>query len=1212
MSEARKIPEIIIKGIQKSIEISKKCLSENRKISPKVGVVLIKDNHIIETAYRGEIEQGEHAEYTLIERKLKGYNFENSILITTLEPCTIRSTPKKGCAQRIVEAGIKEVWIGINDPNPEISEKGYFYLMRHNINVHYFPADLAYQIKEINIEFWNNELDKYKHDLMSFPKSLDLSVAKTYSTEIIEDYIENYVKIDDFIWCLGEKLPLIQDYNLFNISIKEGYEKVMIYSYPYDLIYGDFDSKLKFDLNTFINGLDELDKRIILLKGPSGIGKSQLLKFLRYKLSIRFQERKSMIPIFIDLNYFDLKKSVYDLCKQQIQSITQLTDEAFKFLMNENYFIILMDAYNELKTEAQILFKKDLKNLMELYPQIKVFVSTTPYTIFDIPVNRSDILTLWMNPVIPDKLKSYYNSQGLSMDFYEFINQLKIKDLLEFVKILLFFNYVIIFLKKNDKLPDTRYEIINDLIKNYFNEFLGKKFKTIKFKESEVIFQDLLISLSYHMHIELESNKIKTSSLKLFFSDKIQNLKSSFKLPNEVKIDDFINFFLSFNVLKIEGENIMFFHDILFEYHCALKLAEEINRNNKLFKKKNFFHKKMLEETIYIAFPLISNKKFLKNCRKLNYFMYINGILQSEELRNDEIEYIKNFLLKKIDSKFFYIQKLAIRLVSVLIKYLTEKEDFLIKILDKEHIRKYHAELILELGRINTEKAKKYLINLNGSPDIHRYRVISLCTFNDDAIQDLVLNDLKEQWHGSEYVRWATEGFLILEKNNNLSNKSKNEILNLFLNPPKKLKFNFKNYSYYEDEYSIYYSYRNGLKKFFIQMKDPKIVPDLIKSIDYDRIDSFPIIDIVSKICSETHFNKFLDIIENDKINYKKRNVFVQIISKSSYKIPQDHILDLIQNIPSKFSDKNEDLFYMDLIELLLHKERIKDYNEDNIINILSKVLDRVGISQKALIKVIGMINPKYLFEGNPIKTINYYAFETLLEIIKDNKFLDLKDWLITHAKRCIPNWMKGVNSGFHNWYLFFKILDVLLEIDYYEEVLSLFGEILEKINNWSNINHISLQIINKFKDNDKMSFIKKISEGFSLLPKDKPNYDMSLFLEDIIPFKSEEFLEFNLDILRANAKSDYLIAEAAINNLINVNVNENRDEILYIFKKGIHDQLMNSFFKLISIALPEKSLKFLKPYLKEENDLVRNAAFREIQLIYEKQNILWYNGEEK
>lgn len=164
------IPDIIIQGIEKSIEVSKKCVSEKGKISPKVGAVLIKDNRIIETAYRGEIKEGDHAEYTLLEKKLKSIDFSNTILITTLEPCTKRRSRKITCAERIVQAGIRQVWIGINDPNPDISTKGWTFLMMNKVRVNYFPDYFSSQVMELNEEFWVNETKKYTRDIMLAPE----------------------------------------------------------------------------------------------------------------------------------------------------------------------------------------------------------------------------------------------------------------------------------------------------------------------------------------------------------------------------------------------------------------------------------------------------------------------------------------------------------------------------------------------------------------------------------------------------------------------------------------------------------------------------------------------------------------------------------------------------------------------------------------------------------------------------------------------------------------------------------------------------------------------------------------------------------------------------------------------------------------------------------------------------------------------------------
>ena len=54
-----------------SIEEMRKSIQESRndeKISPKVGAVLVRNDGSYVAAHRGELREGDHAEYTLLER----------------------------------------------------------------------------------------------------------------------------------------------------------------------------------------------------------------------------------------------------------------------------------------------------------------------------------------------------------------------------------------------------------------------------------------------------------------------------------------------------------------------------------------------------------------------------------------------------------------------------------------------------------------------------------------------------------------------------------------------------------------------------------------------------------------------------------------------------------------------------------------------------------------------------------------------------------------------------------------------------------------------------------------------------------------------------------------------------------------------------------------------------------------------------------------
>ena len=151
---------------KKAIELADKCVSEDSEIRPKVSAILLENTKIVSTAFRGELEPGEHAEYTLLKKKIKDYDFNNSTLIITLEPCTVRSPTKTPCADIIIESGIKKVIIGTLDPNPDVRGKGLTYLQNHGVSVTLFEDMYARKLIEMNKDFWGIHFKKYKKDIM--------------------------------------------------------------------------------------------------------------------------------------------------------------------------------------------------------------------------------------------------------------------------------------------------------------------------------------------------------------------------------------------------------------------------------------------------------------------------------------------------------------------------------------------------------------------------------------------------------------------------------------------------------------------------------------------------------------------------------------------------------------------------------------------------------------------------------------------------------------------------------------------------------------------------------------------------------------------------------------------------------------------------------------------------------------------------------------
>jgi len=99
--------------------------------NPCVGCVIVKGNRIIGEGYHQKFG-GPHAE--ILALRNAGPKARGATMYLTLEPCTHwGKTPP--CAPEIRNAGIKKVYLGLPDPNPQVKGQGIKLLRRAGVKV---------------------------------------------------------------------------------------------------------------------------------------------------------------------------------------------------------------------------------------------------------------------------------------------------------------------------------------------------------------------------------------------------------------------------------------------------------------------------------------------------------------------------------------------------------------------------------------------------------------------------------------------------------------------------------------------------------------------------------------------------------------------------------------------------------------------------------------------------------------------------------------------------------------------------------------------------------------------------------------------------------------------------------------------------------------------------------------------------------------------
>ncbi|MFH0739424.1 MAG: bifunctional diaminohydroxyphosphoribosylaminopyrimidine deaminase/5-amino-6-(5-phosphoribosylamino)uracil reductase RibD [Candidatus Omnitrophota bacterium] len=139
--------------------------------NPMVGALVVKNNRVLGRGYHQKAGMN-HAEIIALDEA--GHMARGATLYVTLEPCThFGKTPP--CVDRIIKSGIKEVVVGMIDPNPINNGKGVKILRQNKIKVQ--VGLLEDKLKAMNESFLKYITKRMPFVTVKVAQSLDGKIA---------------------------------------------------------------------------------------------------------------------------------------------------------------------------------------------------------------------------------------------------------------------------------------------------------------------------------------------------------------------------------------------------------------------------------------------------------------------------------------------------------------------------------------------------------------------------------------------------------------------------------------------------------------------------------------------------------------------------------------------------------------------------------------------------------------------------------------------------------------------------------------------------------------------------------------------------------------------------------------------------------------------------------------------------------------------------
>ncbi len=1065
----------------------------------------------------------------------------------------------------------------------------------------------CHNLEEIDEKF--DDIKKILHE-KNQRKTVSYRIAEIIKTDQREfsvslpltDYLEYLKKqshLSRNITVLGENLVRLTEYELFHFKIDKN-----------KIVFKELLSRFK-------NG----DK--YFLKGGSGIGKSEFINYLISLFSRETLNQKThIIPIKVELRFWGSTSTIKNSIKKVI-NLEDLSEREITYSLNDGQFLLFFDGLDEIQHEFKNSFFRHLLEIEKLYSNNCFVIISKPG--IDLQKLENTHIQILMEPPHLDEIEDYINSNLKKLNFIEFRNLIEKLNLIDLIQSPLFLNFTLVYIDKLGKMPEFRYTILEDLLNYYFKAHIDVKFVS---KIGFNLIKAILSNLAYNLFVVKNKRVISERDYVDLVKEFLNTYEKPLEITDEITIQTITEFLISFNFLVKYNTEYEFWHYLMMEYFATYQLINKINANDLEISYDKLLKSYHSKDLLIQGFLKVENKEFQKFVKNNNLFLYIESILLSPILQEEEINFIRKYILSKLKSGYFDIRQISLNLCEKFISFLPNSEEFLVEIINEVKNQEVVEWVILRIGECKTETAKEFLLQFEKTDIIsHPYRfmgsykdaiVLSLSNFDDQETQNFLINLLESEWQGDSFLNSIIMALSKILKRDCLTKESFERIFRIFENPKVKEEIDPKFKS------MIIFTIRKSINKLIIQYNDNSLISRLIK-LYQDKNDILLELDleeIISEIMEEEDLMKFIRLIGDPETPIMTKILLSNILIQSKIEIDAILIFSLLEKVKKLRALTEES----SSVELDVEKRNYDNVygiilnifgsDTSNLINLdLEKLYKYVKdlhsypnpYIQKAIIEIYG----KY-FTIDLLNIAFFYGIHHFVRLFELSiKSDELQDQMISKLSYIKEKCLKSPDD-FFNPILLLNLIEKLVQIGLMEEAKALLDEYLASEPNIGKFNLYFLKFLNKMP---KDYTLQKVYFIIDKLKEDTENFSSQMYILLNITgiIDDESFVKKILEIAEEIARNgNPYIYERILNGLIPRPIGIDESKIISIIEAYREDeQVVFRALNLLAFIGSEGSIDYISEFLLSEIDRIKQIAFFCIQKIYERKDLLWYNGEE-